>query len=99
MDIDVKDLKEIQYELDSLKDDEILYVNEDGENRYVILKAAFFEQIRDLAAMIAEHNKMVEMNWQPVENVELTYEEYETVKEQIIDALEKTFMPKPEKLN
>ena len=30
---------------------------------------------------------------------ELTYDEYETVKKQIIDAFEKTFKPKPEKLN
>ena len=33
------------------------------------------------------------------QDIELSYDEYERIKEQILEAVEKTLMPKPEKLN
>ena len=33
------------------------------------------------------------------DDLDLSYDEYERIKKQIMDAVEKTFMPKPEKLN
>lgn len=98
MKIDINELADLKEDLYDLKDDEVLEIYEDGERSFVILNAKFFKQIEDLSIMIAESNAMRE-NMQPIENLELTYEEFENVKEQVIDALEKTFMPKPEKLN
>ncbi|MBQ1477621.1 MAG: hypothetical protein IIZ33_05705 [Erysipelotrichaceae bacterium] len=98
MEIDIKELENIYPELDDLNDEEALYVTENGEDRFVILSAAHYEAIEGLARMIEEAQK------NPVrvvgnEDFDITYEEYEAVKEQIIEALEKTLMPKPEKLN
>ena len=98
MKIDINELANLKEDLYDLKDDEVLEIYENGERSFVILNAQFFKQIEDLSIMIAESNAMRE-NMQPIENLELTYEEFENVKEQVIDALEKTFLPKPEKLN
>ena len=98
MKIDINKLENLRDVLYDLKEDEVLEIYEDGKKCFVLLNAGFFKQIEDLSIMIAESNRMRE-NMQPVENLELTYEEYETVKEQVMEALEKTLMPKPEKLN
>ena len=92
---ELNNLKDMLYELE---DDEMIEIYEDNERSFVILSSEFFKQIEDLSIMVAEGNKM-RANMQPIENFEMTYEEFENVKEQIIDALEKTFLPKPEKLN
>ena len=98
MKIDINELVNLSDILYDLQEDEILEIYEGDKKCFVLLNANFYKQIEDLSIMIAESNKMRE-NMQPVENLELTYEEFENVKEQVIDALEKTFMPKPEKLN
>ncbi|MBQ1507911.1 MAG: hypothetical protein IIZ47_00680 [Erysipelotrichaceae bacterium] len=97
MEINWKELEDLKDELEILGDDEVLSILKDGEERFVVLTKAHFDEIRDLAVMIEEARK------NPIqvfpEDFEISYEEYEAVKEQIIDALEKTLLPKPEKLN
>lgn len=98
MKIDINELANLKEKLYDLKDEEVLEIYDEGEKSFVVLNYDFFKQIEDLSIMIAETNAMKE-NMQPIENLELTYEEFENVKEQVIDALEKTFLPKPDKLN
>ncbi len=98
MNIELSKLKEIEEELEGLRDHEVLTVTEDGEKRFAVLPWSYYEQIEELAEMIADANK------NPVqmitgENFDISYEEYESIRDQIIEALEKTLMPKPEKLN
>ena len=98
MEIDIRELDNIRDDLDSLDQEEVIFVTEDGMTKYVIMPAVYFEAVEGVARMIEEAEK------NPVrvlsgEDFEITYEEYEAVKEQIIEALEKTLLPKPEKLN
>ena len=97
MEIRWDELDELKDELELLNDDEVLTISKDGEERFVVLPKARYDEVRDLLTMIEEARK------NPIqvfpEDFEISYEEYEAVKEQIIDALEKTLLPKPEKLN
>ena len=98
MEIELSKLKDIREELESLQDHEVLTVEENGEKRFAVLPWSHYEQIEELSMMIADANK------NPVQmvtggNFDISYEEYESIRDQIIEALEKTLMPKPEKLN
>lgn len=98
MDIDINEIKDIKADLDYLKDNDVLYVNEDNKHKYVILPVKLYEEYNEILNFMNEVITVDTSNPKPQE-VELSYEEYEQIKQQIIDALEATLMPKPEKLN
>ena len=98
MKIDINEVKELKESLDVLEENELLFIKENDEEKYVLMNVTLFEQIKDIAKFISEDAAKY-ANAHPVEDIELSYEEYENIKKQIIDALEKTFLPKPEKLN
>jgi len=54
--------------------------------------------LEDLMAMI-NPSAVPQVKIVPSGELDLSYDEYERIKKQIMDAVEKTFMPKPEKLN
>ena len=99
--IDIDEIKNIKTELEDLED-EILYITENNQNKYVVLPVKLIEEAQSAFNVFDNTNdlsKNTQIRVINANNFELTYDEYESVKEQIMDAFEKTFKPKPEKLN
>ena len=100
MEIDIKKLENIKTELDSLDKEDVLFINENGSAKYAILPIETYDAFAD---EVEEENNAPFFN--PSIKIltpgraELSYDEYEMIKKQILDAFDKTFKPKPEKLN
>ena len=97
--IDIKEIENIKEKLNELDTDEVIYVDEDGASRFVIMPVALFD------SYLEENEGLDKLVYEPhikilgADNIELSYEEYELIKKQINDAFDKTFKPKREKLN
>lgn len=96
MNIDIEKIKEIKQELDSLSENDVLFVDEKGTTKFAILPIEMYDSLEDLMMML---NGSTAVKIATSEDIDLSYDEYERIKKQIMDAVEKTFMPKPEKLN
>ena len=77
---------------------DILYIEEDGKAKYAVVPIELFDQLEDVLTMMNTPFDTSVRIAAPDE-IDLTYDEYERIKKQIMEAVEKTFMPKPEKLN
>ena len=87
-------------ELDELKQEDVLYIDENGCTKYAIIPVEFYDKLEDLKQLSEEFsNNMPQVKVIGPETEELTYEEYERVKSMILDAIEKAFKPSAEKLN
>ena len=93
--IDLERIKDIEEELENLEDTEVLFVQENGMEKYAIMNIHFYDMIEEVVSML----QTPQINIAKPEDFELSYDEYERVKNQIKDIVEKTLMPKPEKLN
>lgn len=102
MEIDIKKLKAIKNELESLDErDPILYVSENGDTKYAMMPIELLDEMEDLLHPFDDENEEGEATvkvYSP-NPFELSYDEYESIKKQIIKAFDKTFKPKPENLN
>ena len=98
MNIDIEKIKEVKEELDALNQNDVLYIEEDGKTKYAVLPIELFDQVEDVLMMMNTPFDTSVRIAAPDE-IDLTYDEYERIKRQIMEAVEKTFMPKPEKLN
>lgn len=96
--IDISKLSNISDELEDLKGSEVLFVDENAQSRYVIMPIELFDQLEDLIYMMKEPATLPVIRFSG-DDIELSYDEYERIKNQIMEAVEKTLMPKPEKLN
>lgn len=103
MEIDIKKLKAIKEDLDNLgEDDPVLYVSDKGDAKYVLMPIELFDEIEEiLNPYVEEDNPSDSASIKVISSnpFELSYDEYEQIKEQILKAFDKTFKPKPEKLN
>lgn len=99
--IDIKKLDAIKNELDNLEEDDVLFINEEGKEKYVLMPIDLYDSIDETLALYDEDKllKNPQIRIINANSFELSYDEYENVKKQIMDAFEKTFKPKPEKLN
>ena len=98
MNVDLKKLKNITEELNELGKDDVLFVEDKGISKYVLMPIELYDEVEDLikySKALANPQVKIISN----EDIELSYEEYERIKSQIIEAVDKTFKPKPEKLN
>lgn len=98
MNIDIERLKEIKEELDAMNETDVLYIDQDRKAKYVIMPVELYDTLEDLLNVL---NTPVSASVRIAapEEIDLSYDEYERIKKQIMEAVEKTFMPKPEKLN
>ena len=98
MNIDIERLKEIKEELDAMNETDVLYIDQDRKAKYVIMPVELYDTLEDLLNVL---NTPVSTSVRIAapEEIDLSYDEYERIKKQIMEAVEKTFMPKPEKLN
>ena len=99
MNIDINKLENIKDDLHELKQDEALFIDEDGQSKYAIVPIEDYDRKEGIYAFIkkAEINPNLEVNTVPVED--LSYEEYERIKTMIMEAVEVALKPKAEKLN
>ncbi|MBQ6215936.1 MAG: hypothetical protein IJK53_00985 [Erysipelotrichaceae bacterium] len=98
MNINIKEIEQIKDELHSMKENDVLFIDEDGKARYAILPIELYDSMEDLMMMLNDPDAMT-VKIASSQDLDLSYDEYERIKKQIMDAVEKTFMPKPEKLN
>jgi len=99
--IRLEDYPELKEELEELEDGDVLSFTYGDEIKYVAMSSAVFDELDQIAEMF---NSTAE---EPGPNVkviapaghDLSYEEYEKVKKQIIKALDESFKPNPDKLN
>lgn len=97
--VDIKKLKSIKKELESLNDkDNVLFVNEDGTSKYVIMTSELYEEIEETKQLLDSVDSpgfVINSS----EDIELTYEQYETIKKNVLKMLDDALKPKPESLN
>ena len=96
--VDIRELENIRKQLDALEDEDVLFVDEDGDSRYVIMPVAQYDFIEEMLRQ-SQNLSMPRVRVINGNELELTYDEYEAVKKQLNEIIEKTFKPKPEKLN
>lgn len=101
LNIDIKDLSNIKEELDSLgTNEDVVYVSDEDETKYVILPIETFDDLQQYKEAVdnqfSDNPGVKIISRKPVE---MTYEEYEKIKKQLVDAFDKSFKPKPSKLN
>lgn len=99
MNIDIKKLDVIRAELDDLKENQVLYIDEDGKTKYAIMPVEAYDKAEGVLEMFDDFSGDAPKVKVIGPDTELTYEEYERIKSGIMEAVEKTFKPKPEKLN
>lgn len=100
MNIDIERLENIREELEELEGEDAIFVDEDGDTRFVILPASVFETVEHFMEMVANPSKLTpSISIVGGKGLELSYDEYEQVKEQILKALDETLKPKPDKLS
>ena len=98
MNLDIKELKNIKDKLDSLEDN-VLFVDENGISKYAIMPIEMYDEVEEFIDIINDKDNRPIVKVANPKDIQLTYEEYETIKKQIMDAIDMTFKPNPEKLN
>lgn len=98
MNIDIKRLEEIKEELSSMSEDDVLFIDENGKNKYAILPIKKYDRADELLSLLSDTSfspkvKIIGMN------EDISFEEYEKIKATIMEVVDKTFKPKAEKLN
>ena len=96
--IDINRLEELKDELEFLEQDDVLFIEEDGQERFAVVPIDLFNSVEDFLELLNEaaSGPVVKVD---SPNIDLSYDEYERIKNQIMEMVEKTLMPKPEKLN
>lgn len=94
MEIDIKKIKGLSKGFKALDkgNEEVVFLTEDGSIKYALLTSADYDELvsKEMGASIKILNPL---------GGDITYDEYEEIKKQVLEALDKTFKPKPEKLN
>lgn len=98
IELDIKNLGNLREELENLEEDDTLYINTNGIARFAVVPIDRYDKAVDLLSVITDDEAMPKVKIIG-ENSNLSYEEYERIKSLIMDAVEKTFKPKAEKLN
>ena len=98
MNLDIKELQNIKDKLDSLEDN-VLFVDENGISKYAIMPIEMYDEVEEFIDIINDKDNRPIVKVANPKDIQLTYEEYETIKKQIMDAIDMTFKPNPEKLN
>ena len=99
MSIDINRIKDVMDELQALKEDEVLYVSEDQKTKYVIMPIELYDSLDEAKQLLDSSFMNPQVKVLNSDDFELSYDEYERVKNQLMEIIEKTLMPKPEKLN
>lgn len=96
--LDIKNLENLREELENLEEEDTLYINNDGVTKFAVIPIDRYDIAVDLLSAATDDQTMPKVKIIGQDS-ELSYEEYERIKALIMDAVEKTFKPKAEKLN
>ena len=98
--IDLEKTEKLKNELDSLEEDEECFLCEEGESKYVVLPVEKYDLL-DSYRSFFEGDQLNNGNVKIITNAmnELSYDEYEAIRKQLIEVIDKTFKPNPEKFN
>ena len=101
--MDIKEIKDFKECLELVEDDKALVLADGKEEKYAVITMNDYSIYQDLLALDRQIHPFKygspEIRLMADEDFEITYEEYENIKKQILEALDKTFKPKLEKLN
>lgn len=110
--VEIKEIEDIANIIELLKKEDFVNVTSADGNDFVAVSSKEFSILKGIKDMIEESQAYddIEGNDEVVDNVRIiskgelineniSVEQYEFIKKQINLALEKTFKPKPEKLN
>lgn len=101
--IDIKEKEMIIDSLSEVKEDNHLIITDGKEEKLAVITMSEYIKFMDLIELDKKIHpfKYGEAEIQVIndENIEISYEEYENIRKQLLDALDKTFKPKLEKLN
>ena len=101
--IKIEKLESIKKELESLNEDDVLFVDDNKETRYAIMPIAYYDKL-DVYRELQENDK-------PLYNAqvkimggnglieELSFDDYEKIRSQLLEIFDKSFKPKSDKLN
>jgi len=94
--VDIKDLGNIEADLNNLGQDDVLFVCEGGKERFVLMPIeqydALFHEVDDKLAM-----PQIKILKDGV--LDLSYEDYDRIRKELLEAFDKALKPKAEKLN
>ena len=85
--------------LHDMKEDDVLFVDENGSTGYAILPIERYDEVEELLNLLSDKGYATDVKVAGIDSIDLTYDEYERIKNQIMETVEKTLCPKPEKLN
>lgn len=94
--IDISEVENIRDTLDQMQEDDIVYLMKGEDEQYAIMTVEYFRLLEEVSLILTQGPK-IDIQGNP--DFELTYDQYERVKNIVLDLLEQTFMPKPENLN
>lgn len=100
--INIKDLESIKEELEKLEDDDVIFVNDEQGPKYALISIDNYDDLESYRGLIEDaEDSMANASVKIISNKQnnLTYDEYEKIKKQLVEVFDKTFKPNPNKLN
>lgn len=100
MNIDINKLEVIKDDLADLKNDQVLYIDENGKTKFVIMPVESYDNAEETLAKYDYFTNLgPKIKVIGLDNIELSYDEYETIRAGILEAVDKALKPKAEKMN
>ena len=101
--IKIERLENIKKELESLEEDDVLFVDDDNKTAYAIMPIAYFDKL-DVYRELQESdgplcNAQVKIMRANGVVDELSFDDYEKIRSQLLEIFDKSFKPKSDKLN
>ena len=101
--IKIDRLKNIAEELENLGEDDVLFVDDDNKTCYAIMPIAYFDKL-DVYRELQENegslcNAQVKIMGGNGIVEELSFDDYEKIRSQLLEIFDKSFKPKSDKLN
>ena len=104
--IDIMKLDDIKILLNDVENEKPLMIQEGKEEKYVVITMEDYERFMHLYHEDVERHPLkyakpqeIHIVANPAEEFNISEEEYEDIKKQLLDAIEKTFKPKTNKMN
>lgn len=98
MKIDINELDNLKEKLDVLEKDDILFIDEEGSSKYALMNIGIYEKFEEIVNFM-NNSRVPQVKIESNDDIEVSYEEYEQIKKQLLEVIDETFKPKPENLN
>jgi len=99
MNLDITNNRNLKKALSTLEKDDTLFLDDHGITKYAVIDMDLYDEIQELMENVNDDGQIPMIKVVGQDGLQLTYDEYEKIKKQLNEALEKTLKPNPEKLN